>query len=272
MTPAAITPAGRAATKRTGGHKLRRQPAPKVPRRVSGPVRGRLADTVTSRPSRPAASRHRSAPLGARTLAFVRALPDHPLLDRLIRGRAWIPVLGVMLAGIVAMQVEVLKLGASMGRSIERGTTLQSRNDQLRLSVAALEGDGRIERIAAASGMIMPAPDAVGFLSSRSGALVDRALANIHPPDAPGFLSLLSSNGALATASNSQPTDPASAFSASSSQGTSSATAPAASSATVPATSTPTSAGTGDATAQSGSGQTESPGSSSGGAGIPVGG
>jgi hypothetical protein len=111
MTPAATTPAGRAATKRNGAAtrpKLRRQPTPKAPRRVSGPVRGRLADTVTSRPTRPAARRDRSAPLGARALAFVRALPDHPLLDRLIRGRAWIPILGVMLAGIVAMQVEVL--------------------------------------------------------------------------------------------------------------------------------------------------------------------
>ncbi len=134
-------------------------------------------------------------------------LPDHPLLDRLIRGRAWIPLLGVMLAGIVAMQVEVLKLGTSIGRSIERGAELQTRNDQLRLTVAALDGDQRIERLAAARGMIMPAPDTIGFLSSRDGATVDQAIANIHAPDASTFLSRTTangvSNGAVATVAGS---------------------------------------------------------------------
>jgi len=301
MTPAAITPAGRASTKKKGtsaasdggaragsgettGHPraLRRRSAPSVPRRVSGPVRGRLADALAPR-ARPAAPNARTAaprartaapgartaapgartaapgartaapgartaapgartaapgtrpattrrglitprarparrsatarssglPLSARAVAFVRGLPDHPLLDRLIRGRAWIPLLGVMLAGIVAMQVEVLKLGASMGRSIEQGATLQSRNDQLRLAVAALDSDERIERLAAASGMIMPAPDAVGFLS-RSSSLVPEAIANIHEPDVSTFLSAMTSNGAIATVADSQPTSPSS--------------------------------------------------------------
>jgi len=79
-------------------------------------------------------------------------------------------VLGVMLAGIVAMQVEVLKLGASMGRAIERGTALQSTNELLRASVATLADDQRIERIAASRGMVMPSPAGVGFLSARSAA------------------------------------------------------------------------------------------------------
>src|SRR5215467_15439290 len=57
---------------------------------------------------------------------------DHPLLDRLIRGRAWIPILGVLLAGIVAMQVEVLKLSVSVGRSVAVASQLQSENQALR--------------------------------------------------------------------------------------------------------------------------------------------
>ena len=57
------------------------------------------------------------------------SLPDHSLLDRVVRGRAWIPLLGVLLAGIVAAQVEILKLGASMGRSLEQTTTLTSQNE-----------------------------------------------------------------------------------------------------------------------------------------------
>ena len=47
------------------------------------------------------------------------------------------------------MQVEVLKLSATTGRSIERGTALASRNEQLRASVAELSDDQRIERLAA---------------------------------------------------------------------------------------------------------------------------
>ncbi len=124
-------------------------------------------------------------------LAFVRALPDHPLLDRIVRGRAWIPLLGVMLAGIVAMQVEVLKLGASMGRAIEQGTALQSRNELLRANVATLADDQRIERLAAGMGMVMPAPTEVGFLSVRPEN-PRRAAANIHEPDPSAFLSSLS--------------------------------------------------------------------------------
>ncbi|MGI8429371.1 MAG: hypothetical protein ACR2OB_08725 [Solirubrobacteraceae bacterium] len=123
----------------------------------------------------------------------MRTLPDHTLLDRVVRGRAWIPLLGLMLAGIVAMQVEVLGLGASVGRAIERTTTLQSRNEMLRASVASLSDQQRIERRAAAMGMVMPAPAAIGFLVARPGAGVQAASASIHAPDPAGFAAALSS-------------------------------------------------------------------------------
>ncbi|MDQ6604970.1 MAG: hypothetical protein M3Z06_00310, partial [Actinomycetota bacterium] len=152
--------------------------------------------------SRPARDARRSQfpPLPRRVLAAIRALPDHPLLDRVVRGRTWIAVLGVMLAGIVAMQIEVLKLGASIGRSLQSGTSLQSRNEQLRASVAQLGDDQRIERLAAAMGMVMPAPDGVGFVSV-GPATVKQAIANIHQPDTQAFLSLSVPNGAVTGAS-----------------------------------------------------------------------
>jgi hypothetical protein len=134
--------------------------------------------------------------VGRRTAAVVRSLPERALIDRLVRGRAWIPVLGVMLAGIVAMQVEVLKLGASVGRSIESSSALQTRNELLRASVASLSDEARIERLAAGMGMIMPAPGSAGFLS---GADVSQAIANIHAPNPSGFLTATGSNGSVAT-------------------------------------------------------------------------
>ena len=209
MTPSATTPAGR---KAMGDHrpKLRSQPGPKLPRRVSGPLRPKRAGERRT----PSANRphlHLSlTPLARRAIreraaGFLRSLPDHRLIDRLVRGRAWIPVLGVMLAGIVAMQVEVLKLGASIGRSIQTSSALMTRNEQLRASVASLADDQRIERLAASMGMIMPAPASVAFLSARPDGAAARAVANIHAPDATTFLASQTSNGTVATTSTLSP-------------------------------------------------------------------
>jgi hypothetical protein len=237
MTPAATTPTAKAAGKKptagspagataVPGHRraVRVPAAPRSPRRVSGPATGRAGAATApapqfsapsrspATPRRPAAPRRAparrrvarrtpasSGPRGARALAYARALPDHAFLDRLIRGRAWIPILGVMLAGIVAMQVEVLKLGANMGRAIQRGTALQSTNEQLRASVAALADDQRIERLAAARGMLMPAPADVGFLPAGAGGRAQQAISNIHAPSPTSFLALTPANGAVTT-------------------------------------------------------------------------
>ncbi len=182
---------------RSAGHRgmLRK---PTVSRRVSGPAGGLIGARPASAPrgSSRTAPRRPAQPSGlglllARARVFIAALPDHPLLDRIVRGRAWIPILGVLLAGIVAMQVEVLKLSAGVGRSLERGTALQSRNEQLRASVAALSDGQRIERLAASMGMVMPAPEAINFLDVRPGVAIARALTNIHPPDAGAFAASL---------------------------------------------------------------------------------
>ena len=210
MTPAATTPAAR---KASAQHRRPRQSArPTAPRRVSGPVGGGAAATATATAANaraatvpgvalPRRSAQRRPALAARLRigAFLRSLPDHKLLDRLIRGRWWIPVLGVMLAGIVAMQVEVLKLGASMGRSLERNSVLSSENAALRQSVATLGDDQRIEQLAGTMGMVMPPPQAVGFLSANANGNAGRALANIHQPSASSFLSLTPTNGEIVT-------------------------------------------------------------------------
>jgi hypothetical protein len=253
MTPAAMTPAAQETSKgrRTGaqdgtgsvpGHRHHgRAPVSPRPRRVSGPISGHSgagvpASTPTTRtaaPPRPGTKRRPLVPriprrvsgpvprgqLGPRLVALVRALPDHQLLDRLIRGRTWIALLGVMLVGIVAMQVEVLKLGASMGRFIDQGTYLQGRNESLRATVAALADDQRIERLAAQRGMVMPAPSDVGFLSAGSGAAVQKAISNIHTPDSSSFLNQPAGNGAVTTGANSTAPDTASASSGASTTG-----------------------------------------------------
>jgi len=241
MTPSAMTAAGRSATARSRpaetsapGHRrnVRQQPAPRVPRRVSGPAVGR---------TRPARAPRTNTTLGAQALAVVRSLPDHSLLDRLVRGRAWIPVLGVLLAGIVAMQVEVLKLGTSVGRSIERSSALLSQNELLQASVATLADDQRIERLAAGMGMVMPGPTAVAFLSAPSDASAGKALANIHAPDPTGFAAALSAQAAAAAAAASVGGSTTSVSNPAPSTSTSTSTSAVAASST-PSTASPSSA------------------------------
>jgi hypothetical protein len=235
MTPSALTPAARGSTKkprpdtpsrpsaaRGSGHRVRRSVAPTAPRRVSGPAGGAAAGGVIAAPApgrtrppertappkrtsprtRPSRSRRDArsgarAPGHLRAAVYLRALPDNVLLDRIIRGRVWIPLLGMLLTGIVFMQVEVLKLNAGIGRSLERGSALQARNELLRAGVSQLSDEQRIERIAAQMGLVMPGPAQLRFVRASAGS-TQRALASIHAPNATDFIAQLPTPGAPA--------------------------------------------------------------------------
>ena len=69
--------------------------APRGPRRVSGPVSRRMV----AAPAGGAAALPRRGTTGL--FARVRALPEHRVVDRLLRSRLWIWVLGALLGGIV---------------------------------------------------------------------------------------------------------------------------------------------------------------------------
>jgi cell division protein FtsB len=133
--------------------------------------------------------------LAGAALAAARGVPDHRWLDRLVRGRAWIPVLGVLLAGIVATQVEVLKLGASEGRWVSRTAALSASNQTLQANVARLSDDQRITSLAARMGMVMPAPTAITFLHRPRPGEVRSALARMRAADPTQFESNLQATG-----------------------------------------------------------------------------
>ena len=98
--------------------RTRIQRAPALPqRRISGP---------THPPARPRAV---PAPRqGTGVFERLRGLPDHRVIDRLLRGRVWICFVGVALMGIVAMQVSLLKLNSGIGRAVETTSTLERQN------------------------------------------------------------------------------------------------------------------------------------------------
>jgi hypothetical protein len=211
-TAARSAAAPRPATK-SRSHRSQLHPgiAPRTTRRVSGPLTGLTRGRATTTRQPPAAPRSRTprpaaapagASLAARAAAYVRALPDHSLLDRIIRGRVWIPLLGVLLAGIVAMQVEVLKLNAGTGVSLQRTTALQNQRDVLEASVAQLADDQRIESRAAQMGLVMPAPSQVKFLTAGPGD-TGAAVGNVHQPNQTAFAAQLP--GAVTTGGVSSP-------------------------------------------------------------------
>jgi cell division protein FtsL len=222
------------------------RPAPRITR----PARHfpRPAPPVTSPARRGPAPR--TTTRGARALAVVRGLPDHSLIDRLVRGRAWIPVLGVLLVGIVAMQVSLLQLNASMGRAIEQGTTLQTENGQLLAQVASLGAVSRIERIAGSMGMVMSTPAEMTFVSPHGGGIRGRAIANMTAPSS-SAIGTVQAASATAAATTTDPTTsaPSTSSETSASPTTSTGTAPtqiAASTGTpsTPASETPSTVGT----------------------------
>jgi hypothetical protein len=152
--------------------------APRVPRRPSHePERGRVTR------ERPSPQRHAS---------FLHAfVPKQSWIDRIVRGRAWIPVLGLTLVAIVGLRVEVLKLSSGVGTQIQQASELQSSNATLRSSVSELSGNQRIMKIAETMGMVMPGPLDVHFVPASAGSHLNSAIRAIHTPETTAFLSSL---------------------------------------------------------------------------------
>jgi cell division protein FtsL len=160
----------------------RTAPAPRhAPRRA--PVRPVRPARRSSGPGRPAtaAGGARALPLPQR-LEFPRLGPATAgLLDRLLRGRAWVLLVGTLLVGIVFFNVDVLRLNRSIASVSERATKLKQENARLLLEEAKLGSSTRIQQAAAANGMVMPAPGDVHFLKAgRLNAL--HAAQRMTPP------------------------------------------------------------------------------------------
>jgi len=166
-----MTPAAARARDRT--HARSTVVAPRGPRRVSGPV--------TRRPV--AAPAGATLPGRGRTSVFgrVRALPEHRLVDRLLRSRAWIWIVGALLGGIVAMQVSLLKLNSGISRAVETTTTLERQNADLEAAIARLSAPDRIESGASALGMLMPPAGDVTYLSAGAQDPA-KAVRRMQPP------------------------------------------------------------------------------------------
>ncbi len=141
-------------------------PSRKAPARKK-PIKVQLAPA----PARKAAPSRRKAParrpggqlipiaVGAATAA--RHLPDSSLMVRMTRGRAWIAVLGVLLVGIVAVNVLTLSFSAAAGHIDQNITALEEENPLLNSRVAQRDGAARVRSEAGALGLAPASTDQI---------------------------------------------------------------------------------------------------------------
>src|SRR5918994_3159387 len=111
----------------------------------------------------------------------IRTLPDHRVVDRLLRSRLWIWALGALLGGIVAMQVSLLKLNSGISRAVETTTTLERQNAGLETAIARLSAPDRIHTGAQALSMVLPQAGEVGYLTAGPQD-AERAVRRMQPP------------------------------------------------------------------------------------------
>jgi hypothetical protein len=138
---------------------------------VSGPARPRAVPAPVARPTTEAFER-------------LKALPDHRMVDRLLRGRAWIWLIGLLLGGIVAVQVSLLKLNAGISRAVQATGTLQRQNSALESEIARLDSGERIRAAAVQAGMVDPTAGDTRYLRARPGLDALRAARRMAPPSA----------------------------------------------------------------------------------------
>jgi hypothetical protein len=196
MTPPAAAAASRTVARTAPG--TRRAPV-RHPRRISGPAGPARAAAAVAIPapivapprrrhSRPAVEPRRTpspktrrSPQGApgialRAVGAIDGLSRSSVLDRLIRGRAWIGLLAFALIGIVTMQLLVLELNTGIGHTLTRVAQLQRANAQLGIENSTSSAESRIAPSAAATGMTLAPIGTVHFVAA-SPADIGRAAA-----------------------------------------------------------------------------------------------
>jgi hypothetical protein len=155
-----------------------------VPR--SRPVRAPAPSRTTPPPKRKApvrrpatkrapAARPKLAVVAGRTAVAVRDLPDSGLVVRMTQGRLWIGVLGVLLVGIVALNVATLSFAATSGKVDEATTALEKENSMLESRAAQHYSTARVRGEAAELGLAMPTTEEPKLIEAKPGDVATAA-------------------------------------------------------------------------------------------------
>jgi cell division protein FtsL len=160
------------------------------PRAAAAAVARGAAATVhapaRTRPARrPAPARRRS---GAVAHPRTRTTPRYDfvaILDRLLRGPAYIALIGILLTGIVFFNVDLLELNHGIAHTDSRASQLKRENAALTLQLAKLGSSERIQRVALDHGLVLPQPGDVRYLRAHREDAA-RALRVMTAPDSSG--------------------------------------------------------------------------------------
>jgi len=113
--------------------------------------------------------RHQTRRLVGRTAHVVTHLPESSAVVGMSRSRVWIAVIGVLLIGIVAINVLTVSYG-SMASNIEADIdTLQSRNAILKSHETNALAMPRVRDAALAAGMTVPEPIDIRYRNFKPG-------------------------------------------------------------------------------------------------------
>lgn len=198
--------------------RLRPAPRPKPKPRPKARPAPRSRATAPDRKPRSAprstVGRSRVAAGGSVAMLPVNAvggIADSGFVVGMTRGRAWIIVLGLLLGGIVALNVVGLSLSASGSSVSTKVDELQQENSVMRARIANRLSNERITEAASTLGLAVPAPDAVHYIGARSSdaetaakRLADGLIAN-----APPGVEAAITDPATTTDPAAVPTDPA---------------------------------------------------------------
>lgn len=110
-----------------------------------------------------------------RTATAVRHLPDTGLVVQMTRGRAWIAVLGLLLAGIVALNVATLSFTAASGRIDQQIQTLDQENSVLRTRLAQKLSTSRVRHEASSLGLVVPPAADVSYRNAGEVSVAEAA-------------------------------------------------------------------------------------------------
>jgi cell division protein FtsL len=161
---------GRAATARASAPRAKAataRPARRTPTRQSAPRHAaprHAAPERASAPARRVSGHARPARSAPRAVALPRGAR---VLDAILTGRIWIALIGVLLAGIVFFNVDLLQMNREITQMADRATRLKRENDRFRHDYARLASSERIQEAAAALGLVYPAAGEVRYLESK---------------------------------------------------------------------------------------------------------
>lgn len=148
-----------AATARKAARPETRRASIATGRRANVGVGPRAAALSRAAIAAPGAAGHLIPVAVGRTAVAVRRLPDSGFVHRLTRGRAWIAVLGLLLIGIVALNVATLGFDASISKMERQALDLEQKNSALRAGLAQKLSHDRVEATALSLGLVRPATD-----------------------------------------------------------------------------------------------------------------